>query len=553
MGASAAFASDGAADEPTTAAELAASLADGDPTSLGLLYDDYSARLYTYACGLLRDQQLAADAVHDTILVAYERIEQLRDPSKLTAWLYAICRNECHRIHRRSRREGLVDDVPELSIAQQAVAGSRDDELDAGIDAAEARSLVERALPALSTGDREIVELSLRHGLDSDAVARVRGVNVNNARARMSRARASLEQAIGALLVLESPTECSQLTRDIGEVDGRQSELTALSRKRIVRHLKGCAKCSAVRRKAVCAIAMVTLPLLIAPIWLREGTLGEELVAAPTADADPASAALHDQASANAGDIQPNASVAYVAPDSTIRFDRHGWPRSGSRKSGRALIAVGAAAILVALGTGGVAYADGSLGGLSQLAVDQPTTRVAAPPNAASPTSGGDETATALGGPTNPQGPPGANDVQQPPQAPDSGRPDSGEPASAGSDSSGSDSSEDTTTDAASDTAASTTVAPESGTSGQGASNGGQAIDTGPPTGWTPPASTTGGGSGSGTTATAPTTKPTSKPSTSKPTTSKPTSKPKPSTSKSTTSTKKFGSSTSTSGTVNSE
>ena len=68
------------------------------------LYAAYADRLYTYAITQTRDRDAAADAVADTFLLARDRIGQLRDPDKLRPWLYAICRNECLRHHRRSSR-----------------------------------------------------------------------------------------------------------------------------------------------------------------------------------------------------------------------------------------------------------------------------------------------------------------------------------------------------------------------------------------------------------------------------------------------------------------
>ena len=270
---------DSPAGQSRNAQELVGQLVARDPGALEQLYDSYAPRLYTYASGLLGDRQLAADVVHDTILVAYERCGQLREPAKLTAWLYAICRNECRRLQRNSRRESLIDEVP---VAVEVAASATEASADFGddIDAQEARWLVESSLPALSSGDREVLELSLRHGLDAAAVAKVLGVSVNNARARMSRARSVLEQSVGALLVLKSNEQCDDLSRDAGTLTDTGGVLTALTRKRVVRHLKACPNCAKVRSRAVKAVAVVTLPLLAAPIWLRDDTVGEELVAA---------------------------------------------------------------------------------------------------------------------------------------------------------------------------------------------------------------------------------------------------------------------------------
>ncbi len=83
-------------------AAIVARLVDGDVSALEHMYDEYSARLYTYARSLV--PHAAEDALADTFLLANARISQLRDPSKLRPWLYAICRNECLRELRRGQQ-----------------------------------------------------------------------------------------------------------------------------------------------------------------------------------------------------------------------------------------------------------------------------------------------------------------------------------------------------------------------------------------------------------------------------------------------------------------
>ena len=39
----------------------------------------------------------AAEVVQDTFLIAVSRLDGLRDPDRLNAWLHAVARNECLR------------------------------------------------------------------------------------------------------------------------------------------------------------------------------------------------------------------------------------------------------------------------------------------------------------------------------------------------------------------------------------------------------------------------------------------------------------------------
>ncbi|MEY4165130.1 MAG: hypothetical protein RL419_972, partial [Actinomycetota bacterium] len=50
----------------------------GDPQGLAAFYDQYADKLYDFARRQLRDAALAADVVHDTVLIVNSRIGQLR-------------------------------------------------------------------------------------------------------------------------------------------------------------------------------------------------------------------------------------------------------------------------------------------------------------------------------------------------------------------------------------------------------------------------------------------------------------------------------------------
>jgi RNA polymerase sigma-70 factor (ECF subfamily) len=66
-------------------------------------------------CLGVRDRELA-DAIQEVFLVVHRRIGELRDPSAMRAWLYAICVRKAMTFRRRAarRREDSVAEPPEL-------------------------------------------------------------------------------------------------------------------------------------------------------------------------------------------------------------------------------------------------------------------------------------------------------------------------------------------------------------------------------------------------------------------------------------------------------
>jgi hypothetical protein len=76
--------------------DVVAAVVAGDPDGIAEAYDLYAAPLYAY-CHSMLPRPEAAETVQDTFLIAVSRLDGLRDPDRLEAWLHAVARNECLR------------------------------------------------------------------------------------------------------------------------------------------------------------------------------------------------------------------------------------------------------------------------------------------------------------------------------------------------------------------------------------------------------------------------------------------------------------------------
>ena len=209
--------------------EVVAAIVAGDPAGLAEAYDGYAEPLYSYCRSMLREPADAADAVQDTFLVATAKVRNLRDPGKLRSWLYAVARNECLRRLRAGNALSALEEAPDMPIQTS----------DIGIAAerAELQQLVRDAVDGLNQGERDVIELSLGHGLDGDELADALGVSRNHAHAQLSRARSQLERSLGALIVARTgrqacpdldamltgwPASRPALRRGRGRIDARR-------------------------------------------------------------------------------------------------------------------------------------------------------------------------------------------------------------------------------------------------------------------------------------------------------------------------------------------
>jgi RNA polymerase sigma factor (sigma-70 family) len=237
----------------------------GDPDGLADTYDAYGSALFAFCLSMLHDRSSAEDAVQDSFVILAQRVGQLRDPERLRPWLYAVARTQCLRQLRAARRNVPVEELDEAMSAESV-------DFDAGVHSAQLQTLVWEAMAGLNPGERAALELSLRHGLDGDDLAASLGVTRRHASKLMERGRAELERGLGALLVARNNDgRCAELA---AIVDGWDGTLTVLMRKRLGRHIDGCAECGAQKRHRVSASALLAaIPLLAAPAALRQAVL----------------------------------------------------------------------------------------------------------------------------------------------------------------------------------------------------------------------------------------------------------------------------------------
>jgi RNA polymerase sigma factor (sigma-70 family) len=253
-------------------ASLARAAAAGDRIAFAEIYRRYADKLYDFCVGMLRDREAAADCVQDVFVTAATKLVQLREPDRLRSWLYAIARSEALARIRARKHEQLSEELPEMSSgeADLATMAAR----------TELADLIKEASGGLSDRDQVVLELAYRQGLDGSELADALGVTARNANTLVERLRETIARSLGALLLCRrakaDPDRCPELAAIL---DGWDGTFTVLMRKRVARHIDGCAVCEDDRARMVSPAALLgASPLLIpAPAWLRGPTLDRAL------------------------------------------------------------------------------------------------------------------------------------------------------------------------------------------------------------------------------------------------------------------------------------
>jgi len=166
----------------------------GDRAAFGQLAEQHGPRLRRYLAAMTHDDALADDVRQETLRLALERLDQLRDPARFGSWLLSIAINACRQ---HLRQEVLRAARGEQQLA--ALPAGRRSALSSLVrrESAEQLALAIDRLPILL---REAFVLFCVEELPYAEMAQLTDVAVNTLQVRVHRAKALLRQQLGDIV-----------------------------------------------------------------------------------------------------------------------------------------------------------------------------------------------------------------------------------------------------------------------------------------------------------------------------------------------------------------
>ncbi|MCF3128965.1 sigma-70 family RNA polymerase sigma factor [Streptomyces olivochromogenes] len=322
-------------------AALVMAARDGDPEAQDALVSAYLPLVYNIVGRALNGSVDVDDVVQETMLRALDALGGLRTPESFRSWLVAIAMNQV-RAHWQDRQvapdaveeaHDLADpgaDFVDLTIVQLQLSGQRQE--------------TAAATRWLEPDDRGLLSLwwlECAGELTRAEVAEALELTPQHTAVRVQRMKAQLEAARVVVRALAAQPPCAELRGMLGTWDGRPS---ALWRKRIARHARGCARCSGLWSGLMPAEGLLAgLGLVAASSALVAG------IRSTTRGMVPAGSALRMDASAGRAGSGPAAGHRA----SRVRGASRGEARRRRRIRRRA---VGGAVVAVCVAGGGLWY-----------------------------------------------------------------------------------------------------------------------------------------------------------------------------------------------------
>lgn len=150
--------------------------------------DHYAAALARVAGGYESDRALREDLVQEILLAIMVALPRLRDPTKLSAFVFRIAHNKCvDHVVRRQREpklgEWIVEPASDMPDPEQAAIGRQE------------QDALQAAVRSLPLPYRQVI-LLLLEGLQHQEIAEVLGISVANVAVRINRAKQQIRSKV---------------------------------------------------------------------------------------------------------------------------------------------------------------------------------------------------------------------------------------------------------------------------------------------------------------------------------------------------------------------
>jgi RNA polymerase sigma-70 factor, ECF subfamily len=176
---------------PADDGELLKKVADGDLSSLGVLYDKYSAHVRRFVGRMGVAPGDLDDLVQTTFLMALPASHGFDGRASARAWLLGLAANAVRR-HRRSVRR-LMDRLVQFAHEPRGRGGPSAEE---SLSARETAVRAQRAIALLPRKKREVFLLVAVEGVPGQQVAAALGIPVATVWTRLHHARRELRRLL---------------------------------------------------------------------------------------------------------------------------------------------------------------------------------------------------------------------------------------------------------------------------------------------------------------------------------------------------------------------
>ena len=149
------------------------------------IWIDLNEELYRFINKKMKDEDLAKDILQESFIKILSNIDQLKDTSKLTSWIYQITRNTIIDYYRKSR-------LQTFSIYNFDILENEADDF----EYSQLSNCIHQKIEQLSTKHHQAISLTSFKNISQKELANLLDISYSGAKSRVQKARNILKENI---------------------------------------------------------------------------------------------------------------------------------------------------------------------------------------------------------------------------------------------------------------------------------------------------------------------------------------------------------------------
>ena len=157
------------------------------------IYHQYATKIKRFILALVKDQWATEDLLQETFLRVQQGLQTLKDPTKLSSWIFRIAHNLCQDYFRRLKTARTKQGVDLLQTEDYEEGPIQLPLVQEELERHEMGRCVQDQIELLPAPLRTVLVLSDIMESSHQEIADILGITVNNVKVRLHRARKQLK------------------------------------------------------------------------------------------------------------------------------------------------------------------------------------------------------------------------------------------------------------------------------------------------------------------------------------------------------------------------
>ncbi len=148
------------------------------------IYDQYYGPVRKFILAYVKDEWVADDLIQETFIKVQKSLDAVKNPSKISAWIFRVAYNRCHDHFRQSKRSSLKE-----RTIQQNIVTFEEALVQKELEQQQMGECVQDKMDLLPPDYRTVLILSDIMAFSRREIAEILDISVSNVKVRLHRAR----------------------------------------------------------------------------------------------------------------------------------------------------------------------------------------------------------------------------------------------------------------------------------------------------------------------------------------------------------------------------